>query len=56
MELPPDATVYQAIVLPRETADKLLDEPLQITVGEAVAGVGAEGTPTGITIVALEAL
>jgi len=56
IELPPEATVYHAIVLPADVADKSVDVPLQITAGEAVAGLGAAGMPTGIVIIALSAL
>jgi hypothetical protein len=48
--------VYHAIVLPADVADKSVDVPLQITAGEAVAGLGAAGIPTGIVIIALSAL
>jgi hypothetical protein len=50
IEEPPEETVYQLIVFPKEVALIAEDEPIQMLVGLAVTTEGAEGIPTAIVI------
>ena len=53
---PPDASVYQLIVFPNETALISEEEPIQMLAGLAVTIDGADGIPTTMVIGVLETL
>ena len=50
IEEPPEETVYQLIVFPKDEALISDDEPIQILDGLAITTEGAEGIPTAIVI------